>query len=71
MIRHFDFIAQKHFYIIWLSNLSILSIPDEGYFRNVSKYDIYVFTSDHLSYMYMYVTLFQCTIGRSHTSPIT
>ena len=32
----FCFIAPKHFSIIWLSNLSILSIPDEGYFRNVS-----------------------------------
>jgi hypothetical protein len=32
----------KHL-IIWFSNLSILSVHDEGYFRNASKFDIYVF----------------------------
>lgn len=33
----FGFIAPKHIYIIWISNVSTLSIPD---FRN--KFDIYV-----------------------------
>jgi hypothetical protein len=32
----FGFIAHKYFKIIWLSNLMILSIPDEGYSRNAS-----------------------------------
>jgi hypothetical protein len=34
-LRLFGFLAPKHFKIIWLSNLSILSVPDEGYSRNV------------------------------------
>ena len=30
--------------IIWLSNLSIMSVPDEGFSRNMrTKFDIYVF----------------------------
>ena len=32
----FGFIVPKHFTIIWFSNLSTLSVPDEGYSRNVS-----------------------------------
>ena len=32
----FSFIAPKHFIFIWLSNLSTLSVPDEGYSRNAS-----------------------------------
>ena len=47
LFRHFGFIVPKHFQIISLSNLSILSVPDDGYFRNASvertKFDIYVF----------------------------
>jgi hypothetical protein len=34
--RPFGCIAPKHFSIIWLSNLSILSVPDEGYSINAS-----------------------------------
>jgi hypothetical protein len=31
----FGFVAAKDFFlIVWLSNLSILSVPDEGYSRN-------------------------------------
>ena len=30
----FGFIAPEHFYIIWLSNLSTLSVSGEGYSRN-------------------------------------
>jgi hypothetical protein len=30
------FIAPKHFFIIWFSNISILSVPDEGYSRKAS-----------------------------------
>ena len=29
-------VASKHFKLIWLCNLSILSVPDEGYSGNVS-----------------------------------
>ena len=36
LFRPFGFIALKHYYIIWLSILSILSVPDEGYSRNAS-----------------------------------
>ena len=36
LFRPFCFIAPKHFYIILFTNLSIfLSVPDEGYSRNV------------------------------------
>jgi hypothetical protein len=35
LFRPFGFIAPKHIYIVWLSNVSILSVPDEGYSRNV------------------------------------
>jgi len=40
------FIAPKYFYIIWLSNLSTLSVPDEYYSKKHimrNKFDIYVF----------------------------
>jgi len=33
LFRPFGFIAPKHFKIIWLSNLSTVSVPDEGYSR--------------------------------------
>jgi hypothetical protein len=36
LFRPFGLLARKTFKIIWLSNLSILSVPDEGYSRNVS-----------------------------------
>jgi len=32
----FGFIGSKHFWIIWLSNRSIMSVPDEDYFRNAT-----------------------------------
>ena len=32
LFRPFGFIAPKDFYIIWLSNLPIMSVPDEGYY---------------------------------------
>jgi len=38
-------------YIIWVSNLSILNVPDEGYSRNGAlrtKFDIYVFMVIHV-----------------------
>ena len=41
LLMHFGFIG-----FIWLFNLSILNVPDEGYSRNVSdifKFDIYIF----------------------------
>jgi hypothetical protein len=31
----FDFLAPKDFKIIWLSNILGLSVPDEGYSKNV------------------------------------
>ena len=34
MFRYFGLLAPKTFEIIWLSNFSILSVPDEGYSRN-------------------------------------
>ena len=40
------FYCSKDFLIIWLSNLSALSMPDEGYYRNYvmhTKFDDYVF----------------------------
>jgi hypothetical protein len=30
----FSLLGHKTFKIIWLSNISILSVPDEGYSRN-------------------------------------
>jgi len=36
IINHFGFIAIKHFQTIWLSNLSILSVPVEGYSTKAS-----------------------------------
>jgi hypothetical protein len=36
LFRPFGFIAPKHFQIIWLSNLSICSVPADGYSRNAS-----------------------------------
>ena len=33
-LRLFEFIAPKHFLSIKLSNLSILSVPNDDYFRN-------------------------------------
>ena len=36
MFRPFGCIAHTHFSITWLSNISILSVTDEGYSRNVS-----------------------------------
>jgi len=36
LFRTFCFIASKHLKIIRLSNLSTLSVPDEGYSRNES-----------------------------------
>jgi hypothetical protein len=41
--RPFGCIAPKHFSIIWLSNLSILSVPDEDYPRNVHNVFILLF----------------------------
>jgi hypothetical protein len=32
------FITPKYFYIISLSNISILSVPNEGYFRNAPRH---------------------------------
>jgi len=32
----FGFIAPKDFKIIWFSNLIIMSVHDDGYFRNAS-----------------------------------
>jgi hypothetical protein len=32
LFRPFGCIASKHFYIIWLYNLSIFGVPDEGYY---------------------------------------
>jgi len=36
MFKPFCLLALKDFYIIWLSNLIIVSIPDEGCSRNAS-----------------------------------
>ena len=35
--RPFGFIVPKYFLIIWLYNLSILNVPDEGDSRNTSR----------------------------------
>jgi hypothetical protein len=52
ILLSFSFIAPNDYKIIWLSNLSTLGVPDEGYTRHVSvmsnKFDIYVFISDTL-----------------------
>ena len=43
----------KIFQIIWLSNLSILSVPDESFFQKhvgCTKLDIYIF----IIYIYIY-----------------
>jgi hypothetical protein len=37
MLPPFGFLAPKDFQIIWLSNLLILSVHDEGYFRNALR----------------------------------
>ena len=37
LLRPFVFIAPKQFKLIWLSNLSIQSVPDEGYSRHASS----------------------------------
>ena len=34
LFRSFSFIAQKNFYLIWLSNLLTMNVPGEGYSRN-------------------------------------
>jgi hypothetical protein len=31
LFKPFGFLAPKDFYIIWLSNILTLSVPDEGY----------------------------------------
>jgi hypothetical protein len=38
MLMHFGFLALKEFNFVWggLSNILALSVPDEGYSRNVS-----------------------------------
>jgi hypothetical protein len=46
LLKLFGCIAPKHFKIIWLSNLSILSVSDEGYSKKhvvCIKSDMYVF----------------------------
>ena len=40
LFRHFGLIAAMKFLLYWLSNLSILSVPDECFVR--TKFDIYV-----------------------------
>ena len=35
-LRPFGLLAPKTYKIIWLSNLSTLSVPDQGYSRNAS-----------------------------------
>ena len=46
--------SPKTIKIIWLSNLLILSVPDEGYTRNESstKFDIYVLLYFENHYVY-------------------
>ena len=34
LVMPFGFIAPKHVWFIWNFNLSVLSVPDEGYFKN-------------------------------------
>jgi len=34
-VRSFGFLAPKDFKIIWLSNILALSVPDEGFSKNV------------------------------------
>jgi hypothetical protein len=36
LVRCFGLFAPKTFKIIWLSDLSTLSVPDEDYYRNTS-----------------------------------
>jgi hypothetical protein len=36
LFRFFGLFAPKNFHIIYLSNILSISVPDEGYFRNVS-----------------------------------
>ena len=42
--RSFVYVAPKHHYIIWLVNISVVHVPDEGYFRNASCALNYIFT---------------------------
>ena len=34
LFRNFDLLTPKYFKIIWLSNILIFNVPDEGYSRN-------------------------------------
>ena len=47
VFRSFGFLVPKEFYLIWLSNILVLRVPDEGYSRNKcvvrAKFDIYDF----------------------------
>jgi hypothetical protein len=42
--RSFGYVAPKDDYIIWLVNISVVHVPDEGYFRNASCALSYIFT---------------------------
>jgi hypothetical protein len=45
LLRPFGFIPTKYFVlIIWLSNIMALSVPDEGYSRNVARTKLAIFS---------------------------
>ena len=56
LFRAFGVIALEYFKIIWLSNLSVLSVPtcSEGYSRSALNY-IYVFIRTRVNYIFIIV----------------
>ena len=67
LFRSVGFIAPKHFELIWFSNISILSVPDEGYSRNVrTKLDIYVFIKVKFCFIFQFLScvllIFGCEV---------
>jgi len=61
LFRPFGFISLKHFKLIWLSNLWILSVLDEVYSRNMSHALILIFT-----FLLLVLTTFVQSVNISH-----
>ena len=61
LFRPFGFIALKHFKLIWLSNISILSVLDEVYSRNMSYVLNVIFT-----FFLLVLTTFVQSVNSSH-----
>ena len=61
LFRPFGFIALKYFKLIWLSNLSTLSVLDEVYSRIMSYALNFIFT-----YLLLVLTTFVQSVNISH-----